>query len=637
MAFKKSLKGMVIFSLFWTLSCEREITDVEPTNAMTVAKAVVKDNEVISNPYEITFMNQVLNEIKSLSNQYNENNNYTEGLDISNFSIEPNFKYIKFNPENVEQEALLRADESLPLVDYPLDFQSADHYYMVSNIEPPAENEIPSYYTSVSLSKQLPDVPYIELQQMYLPDEDSYFEAVEDEETPTIEGKISNKFDLINHMYTLAYQQSENGNLLPPDVIETSENDVQTKFLGISFRGKWTPSGHLEIFDENVTRTTTSTVREIIGYETVACNNNGGFNEVISYELEDDVPTGSGSSNPSGLQLEIISDARVCRVPIYRTLVVTGTSNYIPLVGAQVLVRDTFTLGNAITNANGDFTHNRVRPAVRYIIQWERSYYSIRDNGWQAEMHGPKLRERSWFRQFRGGEDAYHANIHRGAHMYYYENLPNLSYPATSLELGSQMSIAAVESSVNSNHVPFRRNLFAASVIRLKKWNAVTSDIVGTTIHELAHSVHWKIDKTSYNNIVWDAYIDPTLSGGLGPTANNNRRLLESWAMHIEVFYMNEFYNRLGEPNVNYLDRVQSRVIFEDIHYTSGIFDLTDDFNQRIVNNNVNLPDDPAEGYTPRQLQDALHGARSWNQYRDKIKSLNIDNPNDVDVLFANW
>lgn len=620
------------------ISCENELVE-EPSNlAIQKTENTVKDPEIISNPYEINFMNQVLSDIKQISNQYNEDNNYETGLNIEGFTIQPNFKYIKFNPENEEQEALLRLDETLPLVDYPLSYQSADHYYMTTNTEPPAENEIPSYYTSVSLSRELPPVPYEELQLMYLPDEDFYFEGLEDEETPTIEGKIANKFDLINHIYTVAFQQSENGNLLPPDVIEIDENNIQVKFLGISFRGKWTPSGHIEIWDENVTRNTTSTTRVIIGYETIPCSGNTGFNEAISYELEDGTPTGSGSSQPSGDELEIKPDnSRVCRRPIYETRTINGTSNYIPLVGAQVLVRDTFTLGNAITNSNGDFTHSRKRPAVRYVLQWERYHYSIRDGIWQAETGGPKMRERAWFKQIRGGEEAYHANIHRGAHMMYYENFPNLSNPASYFELDAQMKIAAVEESDASSHVPFRRYVLS-SVIKIKTWGDPTSGVVGTTIHELGQSIHWALDRSSYNNIVWDAYIDPTLSGGLGPTANNNRRLLESWATHIELLYTREFYNRLGSTAPVYLGLLQNQTINEDIHYTTGIFDLTDNINQRFIPvPNFNLPDDPAEGYTPRQLQDALHGARSWNQYRDNIKSLNIDNPNDIDVLFANW
>lgn len=28
--------------------------------------------------------------------------------------------------------------------------------------------------------------------------------------------------------------------------------------------------------------------------------------------------------------------------------------------------------------------------------------------------------------------------------------------------------------------------------------------------------------------------------------------------------------------------------------------------------------------------------SESWNQYRDKIKSLNINNDKDIDILFAN-
>lgn len=77
------------------------------------------------------------------------------------------------------------------------------------------------------------------------------------------------------------------------------------------------------------------------------------------------------------------------------------------------------------------------------------------------------------------------------------------------------------------------------------------------------------------------------------------------------------------------------------------------DFNQRFIRDalgniilgshgitlqNVNLPIDNVNGYTLKQLQDALIGARLWNGWRDNIKS-RYNNPTEVhlDELFNNW
>lgn len=66
---------------------------------------------------------------------------------------------------------------------------------------------------------------------------------------------------------------------------------------------------------------------------------------------------------------------------------------------------------------------------------------------------------------------------------------------------------------------------------------------------------------------------------------------------------------------------------------------MIDDYNQRIRNINGYLyPVDKVSGYTLKQLQDALVGARSWSQWRDNIKN-KYDNPTEmyIDELFNNW
>ncbi len=305
------------------------------------------------------------------------------------------------------------------------------------------------------------------------------------------------------------------------------------------------------------------------------------------------------------------------------------------MVGAQILVRDTFTLGNAITDSAGNFTFDRKRPVVRYIIQWERHNYSIRDNGWQAELKGPKMRDRAWIKQIRDREDAYHAHIHRGTHMYYYENLPTLSGPPWASGFLFQMKIAAVEANNDSNHVPFRslisRNLL--SRIRIKAWDENTENVIGVSIYELAHAVHWKVDWLAYTNLVHDAYIPPFTANG---ERDDNRRLMDSYATHIKITYMDEFYDRLGLPGYLYeVDNKQLQTISENIWCTTLLYDLTDDLNQGIFN--TLLPFDNVENFTVREVQEALKNATDLDDYRANLVALNKDDPADILQLFNNW
>lgn len=67
-------------------------------------------------------------------------------------------------------------------------------------------------------------------------------------------------------------------------------------------------------------------------------------------------------------------------------------------------------------------------------------------------------------------------------------------------------------------------------------------------------------------------------------------------------------------------------------------YDMTDNLNQRSFYNNISYPIDRVNGYTIKQLEQALIGARLLTGWRDNIKT-KYDNPTEVyiDELFNNW
>ena len=77
--------------------------------------------------------------------------------------------------------------------------------------------------------------------------------------------------------------------------------------------------------------------------------------------------------------------------------------------------------------------------------------------------------------------------------------------------------------------------------------------------------------------------------------------------------------------------------ISEQNHYTSGGYDMIDDFNQSAIYDN-RFPVDRVSGYTLKQLEQSLIGARVWGQWKDNIKN-RYDNPTEIflDELFNNW
>ena len=111
---------------------------------------------------------------------------------------------------------------------------------------------------------------------------------------------------------------------------------------------------------------------------------------------------------------------------------------------------------------------------------------------------------------------------------------------------------------------------------------------------------------------------------------------MESYATHIEITYMDEFYNRLGLPGYLYeTDNKQQQLITANIWYTTLLFDLTDNQNQGRFNRV--LPFDNAENFTVREVQEALKNATDLDDYRANLDALGKDNPADVLQLFNNW
>jgi len=238
--------------------------------------------------------------------------------------------------------------------------------------------------------------------------------------------------------------------------------------------------------------------------------------------------------------------------------------------------------------------------------------------------------------------------IHLAAYDYYYGSRFGLTSPPTNFFTGRQLKIAAREIDGGStgssySHIKNDLTLGIAAQIHIKAWNRSSDRVYGTTIHELAHAAHSVVDRGAYDNLVRDAWIIPWQGGAV---ENNNKRLLETWARTVEISFAVKRY-RDDANNLNYayftqdngvnLNNFQILKISDDNHYTSGGYDMIDDFNQRFEYGSL-YPIDRVENYTISQLESALVDARYWTQWRDNIKS-KYNNPTEIylNELFNNW
>nr|WP_315252124.1 hypothetical protein [uncultured Flavobacterium sp.] len=320
-----------------------------------------------------------------------------------------------------------------------------------------------------------------------------------------------------------------------------------------------------------------------------------------------------------------------------------------PVVGAQVLIRQWFTVRQGITDGNGNFSTASVRGSARYVLQWERYHYSIRNGSFfQAETKShTEQKDVPWNLNITGGDDKYHALIHQAAHDYYYGHRFGLISPPMnghrySFGRQGQIKIAARETqgSYPSSYSHIRSDLsFSLSAqIHIKAFGRPSDEVYGTTIHELTHALHSVLDRGSYDNIVRDAFLNNSSS-----VQNRNRRLLETWPTTVEIMMtLDRYRTKFNIPNYSVYQNItlnnnQRITILEQNHYTSGGYDMIDDFNQSAIYDN-RFPIDRVSGYTLKQLEESLIGARLWGQWKDNIKN-KYDNPTEtfLDELFNNW
>jgi len=326
------------------------------------------------------------------------------------------------------------------------------------------------------------------------------------------------------------------------------------------------------------------------------------------------------------------------------------TRSYVGVSGVQVRARRWFTTHKGFSDNNGRYScDGRFRRDANYSIKWDRHEYSIRSGTiGQAVLNGPKKRG-DWNEDLGSSSSTivndkqqYYALIHQGALDYYYGSRFGLTSPPRNSFLKRQLKIAARTENGQSSYIKARRIWFGAD-ISLQAWNRRSDRVYGTIIHELAHAAHRQVDGSAYNDVVWDAYTGPCTSfngcDNLGPTGNNNRRLLETWPTTVEImFTTNRYRSRYGRSSYDYdLDNYQFQRIVNENHYTSAGWDMIDNVNQRTLYG-VAFPNDRVSGYNIVQLEQALKGARTWWGWRDNIRNrYSNSTEGNLNELFDNW
>lgn len=558
----KMIKNLLACAVMFTAftSCRHE--ELKEINA-DYSVQEMSIGRKLGNPYSVKNMAKAYSDIMNDSKISKSN---AMGKESNHFDVKTTHLYVMYKFQNEEEYANFKADSTIISFDYPLDYEFTDEELEARPALP--EGELPTLYATIKADSDVKDkYPYKLLEELYIPEEDEFFEETDDNAEKSVNpNSISSRSDLLTHLLVRAYENTGN-------VYEVTTNHENRWIFG----RKWYPSGRILVHDD------------VIGRD-------------------------------------------------------------VPVVGAQVLIRQWFTVRQAITDGNGSFTAGSVRGRAKYVLQWERYHYSIRNGSFfQAETKSSTKNREAWYPTLNNDRDKYFAIIHQAAHDYYYGHRLGLQSPPMNNHfypfigrLG-QIKIAArltTNHSVPSSFSHIRNELTFGLLaqVHVKKYKKPADEIYGTTIHELAHAAHSIVDRASYDNLVRDSFLSFS-----SQTRNRNRRLLETWAATVETLLTLDRYKNkynLSRYSVYQKDRInnfQNVSINESNHYTSGGYDMIDDYNQR-AHHGESYPMDRVKNYTPRQLEDALVGARHWYQWRDNVKR-RYHNPTSVhlDELFSNW
>ena len=448
--------------------------------------------------------------------------------------------YIKFMPANQADYAKLKVDSNLII--YPFSLDAAVSEYSGNYRDPTVPVGVPTYqYASVPVNYVLPEVPYIKLADLFLPDESSRGSLV------TIKGGSGSSYSVSGRELvsrSICPEIEDDGG--EPDPYNIPPEDCDSDYGGGGPStgtgappGEWRPSGRITMTDD---------VLGLIGVE-----------------------------------------------------------------GIKVRARRWFTTYTGITDADGyyhvDGTYSR--PA-NYWFNFERYDFSVNDHGGGPQEIGEYKLEGPWNFELEN-YDKFCGTIFRAAFHYYYKDIQGLRRPPLNSFWATQLKIGAFNWTQNSAHGSMwenRPNLLG-SLINVFHPDRSSMDIYATTIHELAHAVHWDMSASLGQYTTF------------GFTDDNVR---ESWSRGVQWSLTKMIYPTYQGGDLNVPDG-----------YTNIVIDMIDD---DYSNDNLGIPGsgDLVTGYNIVQIQSSVMNALNGFQWKTNLKN-NYENSteNNLDALFTSW
>lgn len=307
-----------------------------------------------------------------------------------------------------------------------------------------------------------------------------------------------------------------------------------------------------------------------------------------------------------------------------------GQRYYVPVKGVQVNVLKWgwLQVESGTTDGNGNFaTGTTYTENVVYNVKFKGTFANVKEGTYldMANWKSWEIKKGALPGYFnRGTREQFHAMVFNAAYDYFTRVVPlyNITYPNYPVSINAEAN--GNSSSFLGPEVPFKATV---KIARLKDNIYRNSDgIYGSTVHELTHASHYEMDRNFYMK-------------------NTRERTLmkESYCEGAETIMTNQRYRMLfgngyrGSKNAFntnnafslYNSHMQNTLASGMGAYTPLVVDLNDNLNQNTVINT--RPVDRVSDYTLKQIQDALNGSRSLNDWRSNLIN-NYNNPTEANI-----
>lgn len=573
-SFRLILMAILAFSVF---SCENEPYDFEKKS-----QTEIKNDEftVLGKKKEIPFtVENMQKAYESLlqnrtASQYPRDNQQLRSggtRNIGNYQINTTHHYVKFNPQDSLQYEKIVNDSILSVSDIPFEYNInvEGAKYQDPDL---VGTEFTYYYSVVPVGYLLPnDVPHETLANLHFTKED-LIEANAPE----------NELQLVDFYHDLNTETLKLTNNL-------GDEKEELKYLFTNGQGEEEKLTWLE-----------SQNRGLNLNQMVINFNEDAYDEPDFFERR-------RRWNPSGT-ITVQEDA---------------ITQSVGVVGARVQVRKWgwLVIKKARTNTNGYFQTSSTRTKrVKYACYFNhRPDFAVKAGTWfwNARDRGhAKHKRRAWRRHYTYGRNQLYAFVQNAAYDYYKRVIYtyNLRHP------GHHMKISAKYNQCGSSeHRAAVLSLLPISRIKItrRQGNCLyrgSDGIYATTIHELTHAGHRKLDTGMFS---------------IFESGSNNRNILtESWAEGVETIVTNDRYfgltnnyqsSKPEDQNGRWNSWRQRRTALQMNQYTPIVDDLIDNLNQNTTGNT--RPLDRVNGYNLNQIQNAIDNCRDIDCWENNLRN----------------